>query len=306
MPGLKRGTIFLTLIAFCLTAALSSCSSRVHKNDADAAGELRVYKDLSYAPGSKDPFQTLDLYLPRHPKQEPVPLIVWIHGGAWMSGDKNHPPLLPILDRGYAVASLNYRLSSQAVHPAQINDCKAAIRFLRKEAKLYDLDPARIGVWGHSAGGHLAALLGTSGGVKELEGELGNNEFSSRVQAVADWAGPTDLLTVGSQAPKNCRIDFSSPTNPVAVFLGENRSPTAYLAASPIQYASPDDPPVLILHAEDDDIVPVGQSREFSELLKKQKVTHELLISPEGGHALSRSAFVNRTMDFFDKYLCGN
>src|SRR5205823_8686811 len=115
----------------------------------------------------------LDLYRP--PKAEgPVPLVIWVHGGGWQNGDKSRTPALDLLARGYAVASINYRLSQHAPFPAQIHDCKAAVRFLRAHAAEYRLDPDRVGAWGMSAGGHLVALLGTSDGVKELEGDLGN------------------------------------------------------------------------------------------------------------------------------------
>ena len=289
-----------------------------------------VLKDVAYVPGSLNPFQFLDLYLPSLPSPSAAvaksageiaplvspsspsaslssklhPVIVWIHGGAWMAGDKNHPPAVDyLIAKGYAVASLNYRLTDRAQHPAQINDCKAAIRFLRAHATEYGLDPNRIGVWGHSAGGHLVALLGTSGDVKELEGELGNNNFSSRVQAVVDWCGPTNLLSIASQAgPKN-QIDFKSPTNPVAVLMGAGVSPAAYLTASPIQYVSADDPPMMIVHAEDDDVVPVAQSRELLASLKKAGVETRDRIPSNGGHALSNRVYVEESIEFLDKHL---
>lgn len=221
-----------------------------------------------------------------------------------MSGDKNHPPVKVILEHGYALASLNYRLTTHECFPVQIHDCKAAIRFLRAHAAEYKLDPERIGVWGVSAGGHLASLLGTSGDVKELEGSLGNNEVSSRVQAVADWAGPSDLVSIASQAPKHSKIDFKSPSNPVAVLLGaDHQEPADYLAASPIHYVSADDPPFFIAHAEDDDVVPVGQSKELESALIKEHVPVQVRITHNGGHSLSKPEFVFETMNFFDKHL---
>lgn len=322
--------IFLCASLVCIKVWSAWSQSRTEKT-------MAVLRDIPYVPGSTDPFQQLDLYLPEAPtnqsadgKQLPLaassnpavdagktldharknvagalyPVIVWIHGGAWMAGDKNHPPAIShLLSRGYAVASINYRLTDRFAHPAQINDCKAALRFLRAHASEYNLDPSRIGVWGHSAGGHLAALVGTSGDVKELEGELGNNNLSSRVQAVVDWSGPTDLLSIASQAKPNSKIDFRSPTNPVAVLMGASSSPTAYLSASPVQYISKDDPPILIIHAVDDDVVPVEQSKEMSVYLKKAGVDHQCRISSTGGHALSDWGFVNESIEFFDKYI---
>ena len=145
-----------------------------------------VFSDLEYARvGEKS--LLLDLYLPPE-GESPWPVIVWIHGGAWRTGNRADPPALFLVERGYAVASISYRLSREAIFPAQIHDCKAAIRWLRARAGEYDLDPARIGVWGASAGGHLAALLGTSGGVERLEGTVG-------VQGHATPAGRRPFVT---------------------------------------------------------------------------------------------------------------
>ena len=140
------------------------------------------------------PSQTLDLYAPKKAKQ--VPLIVWIHGGAFLFGSKEGFPVEPVplhfLLEGYAIASINYRLSPEALFPAQLEDCKAAIRWLRAHADEFGIDPNRIGAWGASAGGNLAALLGTTGEVREFE--VGENlDYSSRVQAVCDFYGPTDF-----------------------------------------------------------------------------------------------------------------
>ena len=292
----------ITLLIAAISFQLIHAKTRSHKHEPP----LNLLRDVPYIPDGKNPFQSLDLYIPKHPKANPIPVIVWIHGGAWVSGDKNHPPAAEILSHGFAVASLNYRLSNTSNHPAQIFDCKAAIRYLRAHAKEYNLDPERIGVWGHSAGGHLAALVGTSGGVKELEGDLGNNEQSSRVQAVVEWAGPSDLTTCADQAPPNCRIDFKSPSNPIAVLMGPNKSWMSLLAASPVRYLSKDDPPMMILHAEDDDVVPVGQAKELDELYKEIGLPQKCHIVSHGGHALSNPDFVRESLDFFDEHLDKN
>src|SRR5262249_32279005 len=150
-------------------------------------------------------------------------------------------PALGLLSKGYAVASINYRLSQHAVYPAQIEDCKAAVRFLRANAKKYNLDPDHFGVWGASAGGHLVALLGTTGGGKELEGDGGNKEVSSKVQAVVNWFGPTDLTKMGGS--------HDNPDSPEAKLLGgpvqENKDKAA--KANPITYVAKDAAPFLIL-----------------------------------------------------------
>jgi len=153
---------------------------------------VKVLRDLLYVAGGHER-NRLDLYLPEKAEGR-LPLVVWIHGGGWQGGNKENCPAVPFATRGYAVASINYRLSQHAVFPAQIEDCKAAIRWLRANAAKYHFDADHIGVWGESAGGHLVALLGTTGGVKDLEGSGGNLDQSSRVQCVVDWFGPTDFV----------------------------------------------------------------------------------------------------------------
>ena len=153
------------------------------------------------------------------------------------------------------MASINYRLSQHAVFPAQIEDCKAAIRWLRANAAKYHLDPDHIGVWGASAGGHLVAMLGTTGGVKELEGKGGNLDQSSRVQCVVDWFGPTDLATMGGS--------HDNPASPDRQLIGgpvqENKEKAR--KASPLTYVSKDSAPFLIMHGDKDNMVPLQPER---------------------------------------------
>src|SRR5882724_887911 len=167
-----------------------------------AAGQvrLRIDRDVEYARVGNRPL-LLDLYL-RDASTEPAPVVVWIHGGGWSSGDKFPTPAARLVAAGYSVASVEYRLTGEAKFPAQIYDCKAAIRWLRANARKYNIDSAHIGVWGHSSGGHLVSLLGTSGNVEELEGAEGNLDQSSRVQAVVDFSGPTDLLRTDASGTK--------------------------------------------------------------------------------------------------------
>src|SRR5262249_29153557 len=148
--------------------------------------------------------QLLDLGYPQS-GQGPFPLV------GWVSGDKSEQIAYFLTEHGYAVASINYRLIQQGIFPVQLHDCKAAIRFLRAHASEYNIDPNRIGVWGGSAGGYLAALLGTTGDIKSLEGNVGNTTVSSAVQAVCDWFGPTDLASVNDQVGNHWGIDLKSP-----------------------------------------------------------------------------------------------
>jgi len=260
----------------------------------------KALRNLEYARvGEKS--LLLDLYLPEKP-DGPLPVVVWIHGGGWRGGDKEPCRAVWLAPRGYAVASVNYRLSQEAIFPAQIQDCKAAIRWLRAHAAAYRLDAGHIGVWGDSAGGHLCALLGASGDVKELEGAQGNLQQSSRVQAVCDFYGPMDLLR------------FPLPPDPKKLnayamafqFLGgppeENLERAAQ--ASPITYVTADDPPFLIVHGDRDELVPIQQSELLLEALKKAGVEAELHVVKGAGHGFPYDAAITRLVgEFFDRHL---
>jgi acetyl esterase/lipase len=262
---------------------------------------VQVHKDLAYVPEGHER-QKLNLYVPKSDK--PLPLVIWIHGGAWSGGNKERCPALPFVQKGFAVASLNYRLSHHATFPAQIEDCKTAIRWLRANAAKYNLDPKRFGAWGQSAGGHLVALLGTSGDVKELEGSNGPLDQSSRVQAVCDWCGPTDFLAEVEQS-KGTRLDRSKPHSPEAKLIGGEllEHPEKAKAASPITYVSKDDPPFLIMHGEKDDIVPLQQSKDLAEALKKAGVPVKLHVVPGGGHGFGNTQLLAMVQQFFEEHL---
>ena len=175
----------------------------------------RVERDIAYGHAGRDDLK-LNLYLPQG--DEPKPLIIWIHGGAWMMGSKDGPsPSQQFTGSGYAVAHVGYRLSQVAKWPAQIQDCKAAVRWLRANAEKYHLDPKRFAVWGSSAGGHLVAMLGTSGGVAEFDGAGNDLKASSSVQAVVDWFGPTDFLQM-DRAGSSMKHD--APDSPESKLIG--------------------------------------------------------------------------------------
>lgn len=254
---------------------------------------VKAIKDVNYA-ASKSKAQTLDLYLPA--AKAPMPVIVFIHGGAWVSGTKDRCPAIGLTARGYAVVSVEYRLVQEAPFPAQIEDCKAAIRFLRAKAKDYNLDPDHIGVWGQSAGGHLVALLGTSGGVKEIEGKVGEHlTDSSRVQAVCDWYGPADLATMPQKS------GVVAVNNRLGRSPQQNREMAAQ--ASPVTYATRDDPPFLIMHGDQDRTVPLAQSQQLQEVLKKAGVDSTLLVVKGYGHGFRTPETYKAVADFFDKNL---
>ena len=265
-----------------------------------------VHADLRYGPHEER--NVLDLYVPK--SSTPLPLIIWVHGGGWQNGSKSPGnPAMRLLTRGYAVAAINYRLSGHAVFPAQIEDCKAAVRFLRANAKKYNLNPEAFGAWGSSAGGHLVALLGTSGDVKELEGTVGDHDkVSSRVQAVCDFYGPTALTRMNEFKTVKGRIDHDSPNSPPSKLIGgpvqENKAKAA--KANPIEYVTKDDPPFLIVHGDADPIVPLGQSEILLSALKKAGIESELVVIKDGGHGgkdFVTPETTERIASFFDMHL---
>jgi len=262
-----------------------------------------VQRDLVYKRVNGEVL-TLDLYLPEK-FSGPLPVIVWIHGGGWSRGRKERCPAVALADDGYAIASIDYRLTTTAPFPAQIEDCKAAVRWLRANASQYNLDPDRIGVWGHSAGGHLAALLGTSGGVRELEGAGDNLSYSSRVQAVCDVSGPSDLVRLYQEASQSPTSKSGKAMSAVAALVGGSaeQNQTKAMAASPIRYVSKDDPPFLIIHGGNDPTVPVTQAESFAAALKAAGVETTLEIEPARGHGAVGPKFRLTIRTFFDKYL---
>jgi acetyl esterase/lipase len=206
---------------------------------------------------------------------------------------------------GYIVVSIDYRLSEEAPFPAQIEDCKAAVRWLRAHAATYHLDPDHIGAGGHSAGGHLAALLGTSGGVAELEGDGDNSTFSSRIQAVCDMSGPTDILSFYESVSSATQGSSVRAKSSIEQFLGGSveQNKAKAIAASSISYISKDDPPFLVIHGENDLSIPVSQSEVFVEKLKVAGVDATLEVAEGRGHGVGGPRFASEITSFFDKHL---
>ncbi len=303
---------FVALIILSLIIPVSALPQGQRKANADNI--KRKWLDVAYA--TKSPAQKLDVYLPDE-GEGPFPVILSIHGGAFKSGDKGDGQVSPMLEglkRGYAVVSINYRLSGEAIWPAQINDVKAAVRWLRANATQYKLNPEKIAAWGGSAGGHLSAMVGTTGSVKELEDlSQGNADQSSRVQAVVDWFGPTDFLKMDENA-KESKVSnpqiHSIPDSPESQLIGKNLAdaPELVKAANPETYITKDDPPFFIQHGSVDPLVPYPQSVNFAEKLEKvvgkEKVTLELIPgSGHGGPAFTTAENLNKAFVFLDKYL---
>ncbi|MBX7211267.1 MAG: alpha/beta hydrolase fold domain-containing protein [Verrucomicrobiaceae bacterium] len=275
---------------------------------AQFATDIDARRDIPYA-GTDNKRQMLDLYLPKkRATDKPLPVIVFIHGGGWKGGDRasgagNVSRFVASGD--YAGASIGYRLTDEAQWPAQIFDCKAAIRWLRGNAKEFNLDPDKIAVWGSSAGGHLVSMLGTSGGVKELEGSLGSfTSSSSRVTCVVNFFGPEDFITM---VTKPSTIDRTTPDYPEALLIGGRVQdmPERARAASPITYVSGDDPPFLTAHGTKDPLVPYDQALELDAAMEKAGVSHLLIEMTNGGHGFRSPDLDLRVKQFFDLHLRG-
>ena len=266
--------VALLLLGCLLTGSASAQDRQLAEPVLHDTARVLAYKDLGYVPNGHAQ-QKLDLYVPQS-SEKLLPLIVWIHGGGWKEGSKDYCPPLLWSAKGYVVASINYRLSQHAKFPAQIKDCKAAIRWLRTQAKKYKIDPDHVVAWGGSAGAHLASLVGTAWDVAGWE--QGDGSGSSQVQAVIDWYGRADLTPVSA--------DPALAESPSASLLGGSGPEVGELAreASPLMHVSKDDPPFLIMHGDLDNVVPVQQSRTFAAALRKAGVKVSLVVLKGAGH----------------------
>ena len=262
----------------------------------------KIEKDITYCTVDGVALK-LDLYFPKT-LNGPTPIAVYVHGGGWSTGSKSGgaggTDFAALLDAGFIVGSVDYRLAPAYKFPAMIEDVKCSIRFLRASASTYNIDPNRIGVWGGSAGGHLVSLLGTAD--KSAGWDVGQYlDQSSSVQAVVDMFGPADLTT-----------NFSNGYQKVAqnVFGTTNFSDPIFKAASPVTYVSSSDPPFLILQGDSDQTVPLSQSQEFNDKLLAAGVSVKLVIVKGGPHGLnapaevpSRAQLTQLIVDFFNLHL---
>jgi acetyl esterase/lipase len=275
-----------------------------------SAIELKEFANIDYV-GRKNPRQTLDLCVPEVKQKKgakPIPLIVYIHGGGWIAGDKKEGAgLIQMFARTgtYAAATINYRLTTETMWPAQIHDCKAAIRYLRANAKTYGYDPDRIAVMGASAGGHLAAMLGNTEKNERMNGELGEYpKTSTRVSCVVDLFGPSDLISIVKVSGQIDRLRRLYPRSKV-LQEGVDQLNELALDASPVNWVKKGAPPILIAHGTADKVVPYSQS----EILLKsyQDCGEECYLIPMegGGHGYWDSRLNTRIIAFFDKELRG-
>jgi acetyl esterase/lipase len=266
-------------LAMLAILVLAGCASQT----ADFSKTTHHY-DIEYAQAL-----LLDIYQPESAK--PLPMIIFIHGGGWSEGGKemcrDEINASLVTGRGYAFACIDYRLSGEAKFPAQMQDAKSALAWLKAHAKEYNIDPDRIGVWGNSAGGHLAALLGTE----------------SEVQAVADWFGPVDFIQVENVSQGEPYYAYTyAATNLLGGPIRDNHA--LAMEANPITHISANDPPFLIIHGYGDNTVPIAQSRSLYEALRAKGVEAEFLPVEGKGHGFPiPGPEFDKTMGFFDENL---
>lgn len=274
----------------------------------ELAGEPVTFEaGIPYA-DTGNPRHRLDLYRPKNPASAKLPVIVFFHGGGWMQGDKadGERHLIPFVRTGeYAGVSAGYRLTDEEIWPAQIHDAKAAVRWVRANAEKYGIDPQRIGVLGRSAGGHLALMLAVTGDVPELEGEIGAHlEKESRVQAAVNFFGITDFTGLIGQPGL---IDRTRRDAPEALLIGGpvTENPEKAKAASPVNYVTPNDSPVLTVHGTADEVVPYDQSVRIDAALNQAGVPSFFVAVKDAGHGDFGTSADGRARAFFDTYLRG-
>jgi acetyl esterase/lipase len=288
---MKR-TIVLGLGLFLIAVGLSQGQ--------DKKAEIRVERDIVYGKGGDTDLQ-LDLAMPKD-GDGPLPAIICIHGGGWRGGNRSNlaKTIEVLAGRGYVAATVSYRLVPKAVFPAQIEDCKAAVRWLRANAKKYKVDPDHIGAVGYSAGGHLVCLLGATTKEDGLEGKGGNAEQSSQVQAVVSFFGPTDLCekTWGKEVEERVLAPF--------VGAAFDDKPELYKKVSPVTYIGKGAPPFLFFHGSKDTLVAPRHSKEMCEKLKAAGGSAKVIILEGEGHGWAgekRRHTVDQTITFFDETL---
>ena len=271
----------------------------------------KSWKDVNYADDTLVAHQ-LDIYLPTT-KLNKYPAIIVIYGSAFFGNNMKHIAFEtlggPLLEGCFAVIAVNHRSSRDAIFPAQINDVKAAVRFVRAKADEYQIDPSFIGITGYSSGGHLSAFTGTSNGVgpfsvgvehMDIEGKVGKfTSTSSKVDAVVDWFGPTDFQVMDSCGSTMVHDAVDSPES---VFIGGpiQENDDKCTLANPITYVDPNDPPFLIFHGDKDPLVPHCQSEMLYEVLQENSVESQLVIIPEAGHGpgVFEEKYFRMMMDF--------
>ena len=294
----------LALLAVAVTAL-----AQTRNRPRELPPGVEKHADITYASIEGRDLR-LDVYVPQRSTDRPIPAVVWIHGGGWRGGSKNNigrPQ--SILQHGYGLISVGYRLSGEAIFPAAIADVKAAMRWVRANASRFGFDPDRLGAWGSSAGGHLVALLGTAHDVEEWDRIHEENPgISSRPDAVCNWFGPTDFLRMNDFPG---RIDHDAAGSPESMFIGGpiQDYPEKAQRANPIRYVTSDDPPILHMHGERDQSVPYNQSELLHAALQNAGVDTTLYKVKAADHGFrgmegdTAESLGQRVADFFDRTL---
>jgi acetyl esterase/lipase len=283
------------LVSLIVLVLLSSCEVTACGSSGSSGGETSSTPSATIpdiAPGTSAlvPYcngQTAEITQPQQ-HLRPAPAVIYLHGGSWVGGDHETGGFIihqigdALNQKGFLVASVNYRLGPDQPWPAQIVDAKCAVRYLRAHAKALDIDPKEIGIWGHSAGAHLASLVGTAGPDAGWDSGPYLSQPST-VEAVADFAGPSNLVTLEEEGiPGEVKKDFISLLGPVP----PEQLPAELKAASPVTYVSNGDPPFLIIHGDMDPIVPLAQSQELASTLEAAGVPVSFVVVKGGGHTL--------------------
>lgn len=261
------------------------------------------WEDLNYA-GDTLVSHMLDIYLPVVGEQ-PYPVVIVVYGSAFFGDDMKKVAYKtlgePLLNSGFAVVAVNHRSSMDAIFPAQAQDIKASVRFIRANGPKFLIDTSFIGITGYSSGGHLSAFTGTSGSVAQLEGDIGNyTSYSSSVDAVVDWFGPTEFQSMDSCGSE---MIHDAPDSPESTLIGAPIQDSDELCAlaNPLSYIDSDDPPFLIFHGDDDPLVPHCQSEKLFAALQKAGVPSQLVLVPEARHGpgLFEKNYFRMMIDFF-------
>jgi acetyl esterase/lipase len=293
MTKKRKRWIFILVLLVLIPVVAVSCIMKVPKG-------VRADRNIEYAKVDGHSLK-LDIYRPKLITKR-LPAVIWLYGGGWKYGSKMICPIVYIATQQVAVVSINYRLDDVAKFPAQIHDCKGAIRWLRANADRYNLDADHIGVFGISAGGHLAALLGTTANNSQMEGKVGGNlNFSSQVQCVCAFYPPTDLNRLITDAKSR-----NDPNNIVAELIGGplNQHVKEAEFASPISYVSGNAAPIFLMHGGADTLVPSEQSQILYDAFQRVGVEAHLEIIPGKGHGISAPPQVAEEIyQFFRKHL---
>ncbi len=305
--NLKKETTALMIVVSVLGVAVCCTSHAESENEISTSTDIgtanskgTVLRDIEYAVVGERSLK-LDLFLPDNTRNPPI--LIWIHGGAWHSGSKDSCPMKFILDHGYALASIDYRFSQEAVFPAQIHDCKAALRFLRANASEYGFDGSKVAVAGSSAGGQLAALIGSSYGVALAEGNIGNHlDQGTEVNAVIDYYGCSDFVLRSKTQPGRANDAGSVCYN---LFGGpvKDRLALAKLAST-VTHLDPTDPPYLIFHGTSDNVVLPDQSYRLHLACLDNGVDSQLIMiegAGHGGDSFFSPQYRNLVIEFLDK-----